>query len=136
VFTQPWADLFLSEINASGEYRTHGAHWDTPIALEMSFTTGGAVRAVVLDLHRGNCRSAACRVPLTADNVGLVIRASVAGWKRILAGRMDPVWGIMSGQLQLVRGNLTDLIPYARAAKALVDSAARIDATFPPPEGP
>ena len=133
VFTENWASLFREEINRSAAYREHGSSWEAPIALEMSFRGDARPRRIVLDLHRGACQEASCE---DQREVGLVIRADVAGWKKILAGQMDPIWGIMSGRLKLVRGSLTELIPYALAAKALVDSAARIDARFPPDVGP
>ena len=134
VFTEPWTERFREEINDSDSYRSHGATWNAPIALEMSFTGDAPSRTVVLHLHHGTCERASCGHG--SDGVGLVVRTDVPGWQRILAGRMDPIWGIMSGKLKLVRGSLSELVPYARAAKALVDSAARIEATFPPSEGP
>jgi len=136
VFTDPWTARFREEINRSESFRSHGASWEAPIALEMSFRGSVEPRRVVLDLHGGSCRNATYGHPVADAGIKLVIRTDVAGWQRILAGRMDPIWGIMSGKLKLVRGSLSDLIPYAKAAKALVDSAARIDARFPPPEGP
>ena len=136
VFTAPWTARFRDEINRSPDYRSHGASWEAPIALEMSFRGSAAPRTVVLHLHQGECESAHCAEDGPGHDIGLVIRADVEGWKRILAGKMDPIWGIMSGRLKLVRGSLTDLVPYALAAKALVDSAARIEASFPSREGP
>ena len=136
VFTDPWTSRFREEINRSESFRSHGASWAAPIALEMSFRGGVEPRRVVLVLHGGSCQSATCGHSVTDADIKLVIRTDVAGWQKILAGRMDPIWGIMSGKLKLVRGSLGNLIPFAKAAKALVDSAGRIDARFPPPEGP
>ena len=34
VFTGPWVDRFREEINRSEDYKTHGATWEAPIALE------------------------------------------------------------------------------------------------------
>ena len=133
VFTEPWASLFQAEINRSSTFREHGSKWAAPVALEMGFRGSSPPRRVILNLHQGSCTGAICD---GSDDADLVIRTNVAGWRKILAGRMDPVWGIMSGQLKLVRGSLTDLVPFAMAAKALVESAARIDASFPPESGP
>lgn len=135
VFTQPWVDRFRQEINCSESYRHHGATWEAPIALEMSFRGRASPRTIVLHLHQGSCESAHC-ADSVPDEVQLIIRTDVVGWQRILAGKMDPIWGIMSGKLRLVRGSLTELVPYALAAKALVDSAAQVEATFPPQDGP
>ena len=136
VFTDAWAASFRDEINRSESYRSHGASWKTPIALEMSFRGSAEPRRITLDLHGGSCRHASCGRYEAEKNISLVIRTDVNGWKKILAGRMDPIWGIMSGQLKLIRGSLTEVIPFAQAAKALVESAARIDAQFPREEGP
>jgi putative sterol carrier protein len=136
VFTDPWVVRFREEINRSVDFRTHGATWDAPIALEMSFRGHAEPRRVVLHLHGGACERANCAASSSGNEIGLIIRTDVAGWQRILAGRMDPIWGIMSGRLKLVRGRLSDLVPHALAAKALVDSAALIEADFPPREGP
>jgi putative sterol carrier protein len=136
VFSDTWTTRFREEINRSESFRLHGASWQAPITLEMSFRGSAEPRRVMLDLHDGSCRSATCRRHFTDTSAKLVIRTDVGGWKRILAGKMDPIWGIMSGKLKLVRGSLSDLIPFAKAAKALVESAARIDARFPPPDGP
>ena len=136
VFTDPWADRFREEINRSESFRTHGASWDSPIALEMSFRGRAEPRRVLLHLHQGSCTSASCACADSDDGVDLIIRTDVSGWQRILAGRMDPIWGIMSGKLRIAKGSLSQLIPFARAAKALVESAARIDADFPPRTGP
>jgi putative sterol carrier protein len=136
VFTDPWTTRFREEINRSDKFRTHGASWEAPIALEMSFQGDAKPRRVILHLHRGTCGDAHCATPDGDEDLELVIRTDVAGWQRILAGRMDPIWGIVSGKLKLVRGSLTDLIPFAQAAKALVDSAALIEADFPPTMGP
>ena len=136
VFTDSWTTRFREEINRSDSFRTHGASWEAPIALEMSFRGSAKPRRVVLRLHRGTCEEAHCTSPDGDEDLELVIRTYVAGWQRILAGRMDPIWGIVSGRLKLVRGSLSDLIPFALAAKALVESAALIDAEFPGKAGP
>jgi putative sterol carrier protein len=135
VFTQAWAEAFRDRINESGAYRRHGATWRAPIALEMSFTGGAEPRAVLLDLSDGRCHGALCSNE-DGTKADLVIRSSVEGWQNLLAGRLDPIWALMSGRLRLVRGNLSELVPYAHAAKALVEAAASVEASFPPREGP
>jgi putative sterol carrier protein len=133
VFTEPWVRALREAINRNPDFRKHGATWDKPIALEMTFTGSAAPRVVELDLHRGACNGARCSSSTDAE---LVIRSSAGGWRKILGRKMDPIWGIMSGQMRLIRGSLAELFPYALAAKALVESAASIDAGFPPEKGP
>lgn len=133
VFTQAWAEAFRDRINESAAYRRHGATWRAPIALEMSFSGASKPRAVLLELSDGHCHGAVCS---TEDGADLVIRSSVEGWQGLLAGKLDPIWALLSGRLRLVRGNLSELVPYAHAAKALVEAAASLEASFPPREGP
>ena len=52
-------------------------------------------------------------------------------WKRVLAGDLEPIFGIMSGKLELARGSLAKLVPQIAAARELVAAAARIDTVFP-----
>ena len=48
----------------------------------------------------------------------------------MLQGELEPLFGIMSGKLQLRRGSLVRLTPYINAARELVRAAARVDTTF------
>jgi putative sterol carrier protein len=52
-------------------------------------------------------------------------------WRRVLHGEVAPLMAIMTGRLVLTRGSLAALIPYAMAAKALVDAASAVPARFP-----
>ena len=48
-----------------------------------------------------------------------MLRASTTTWKRVLDGQLEPIFGLMSGQLKLGRGNLAKLTPYMNARKNL-----------------
>ena len=60
-----------------------------------------------------------------------MIQAVPAVWKNVLAGKTDPIVGLMGGKLKLAKGSLFALLPYAKAAKELVASAIRVDTSFP-----
>jgi len=49
----------------------------------------------------------------------------------VLAGKTDPIVGLMGGKLKLAKGSLFALLPYAKAAKELVRSAISVDTSFP-----
>ena len=124
VFTAPWADAFAAELGRSEAYRQAAATWEGSLLL------AAASRAVFLDLHHGECRSA--RVATAQDEAAadFVLHAEEAVWRKVLQGELEPLFGIMSGKLQLRRGSLVRLTPYINAARELVRAAARVDTTF------
>ena len=132
-FDTSWVDAWAGELRASDAYRQAAATWEGSLVLEMTIGDDGG-RAVFVDLWHGECRGA--RVA-TRDDLGgadFVIRAGVKTWQRVLAGEVEPIFGIMSGKLKLTRGNMAKLVPQVKAASELVAAAARIDTVFPAPE--
>ena len=88
-------------------------------------------RIVVADLWHGDCRGAATATAAELDEVPYHIKANPATWKSVLAGKTDPIVGLMGGKLKLAKGSLFALLPYAKAAKELVNSAIAVDTTYP-----
>ena len=108
------------------------ATWEGSLALSMLDPTGGAdSRAVFVDLWHGTCRAARVAVADDLGGADFVLSGSTETWKRVLRGEVAPLMAIMTGRLTLTRGSLAALIPYAAAAKALVDAAATVPARFP-----
>lgn len=134
VFTQRWAQAWADELRASLEYRRAALKWEGSLLLEMAADPASGVageRAVFLDLWHGDCRGA--RVPDDEDReqATYVIRAAARVWKRVLRGEIEPLLGLMTGKLELRRGSLARLTPYAKASKELLAAATRIDSHFP-----
>ena len=132
VFTPEWARAWCTALNASELYRTVAATWRGSVAL----TVGGdgsspSTPAVFLDLEQGSCRAA--RVASADDLVAAsyVFEAEPALWKELLSGSGSPVMAIMTGRLRLVRGELSQLLPYAAAAKELLALASAVESVFP-----
>jgi putative sterol carrier protein len=90
-----------------------------------------AERAVIADLWHGDSRSAKAVGTDELEDVPYLIKAKPAVWKDVLAGRTDPIVGLMGGKLKLAKGGLFALLPYAKAAKELVASAIAVDTSFP-----
>ena len=55
-----------------------------------------------------------------------LLRASERVWKRLFAGRMDPLFALVLGQLRLQRGEISQLTHQAKAAQQLLLSAQRL----------
>jgi len=134
IFTDEWARQWCRAIHDSDAYRAAAVGWDGAIVVVMSADPAMGVpqaRSVFLDLADGDCRGGRRASDGDTQDAVFELRASPAVWKRVLAGEMEPIWGLMSGKIELARGSIAKLIPYARAAKEMVVAATRLPATFP-----
>ena len=132
-FSQEWALAWAEELRASDAYRRAAAKWEGSLALVMTYgnpqpDAGDA--CVFADLWHGECRSARRAGEEDREQADFVIAGGVEVWKRVLAGELEPIFGIMSGKLKLERGSLAKLVPQVAAARELVAAAARIDTVF------
>ena len=134
IFEPAWAESWQQEINRSAAYRQAAAAWQGSLALEMTGLGAGEPngrRAVYVDLGEGSCRRARTASPADLENADFVISADREIWRKILQGRAEPILWLMTGRLKLVRGELSSLVPWVRAAKELVVAAGRVGGTFP-----
>ena len=88
-------------------------------------------RIVIADLWHGDCKGAAAATADQLDDAPYHIKATPTNWKSVLAGKTDPIVGLMGGKLKLSKGSLFKLLPYAKAAKELVASAIAVETEFP-----
>jgi putative sterol carrier protein len=134
-FTPDWTAALREAINASTEQRAAARGWTWPLALVLDRVPAFGYPedlAVVLDLHRGDCRGAAL-LPATQAAAPFTVRGEYAVWKRVLLGDLDPISAIMTRALTL-EGSLVTMMAHSRAAKALVRCAAAVPTIFPDEE--
>jgi putative sterol carrier protein len=129
VFSHSWVAAWADEIRRSDVYRQASATWEGSIALEM--THDGSTRGAFLDLWHGECRAARAATDDDLAQADYVLSADAAIWKRVLGGQLEPILGLMSGQLKLRRGSLSRLTPYLAASRELVATASRVPGAFP-----
>lgn len=135
LFTPEWAASFCAALDADESYRERAAGWQGSVA--MVIRADAALgwpedRSVLLDLHEGRCREAQADPGEALHEAAFVLSGPAESWRRILAGRLDPILALMSGKLKLTRGSLPKLLPYASAAKRMVATAREVDAVLPP----
>ena len=134
IFTDDWAQLWAERINANDDYRKAAEKWEGAIGLEMTADSDMGIpedRVVIADLWHGDCRSARSGGHADLDDVPYLIKSTPTIWKKVLAGKTDPIVGIMGKKLELAKGSLFALLPYAKAAKELVKSAIAVETSFP-----
>lgn len=131
LFTEDWAQAYRDELNANDAYAEAGSDWEGPIALRVRADPQQGLeedRAVVLDLHHGECREVEVDEGEAAGSeADHVIEASYDTWLKVLDGELQPLKALMFGKLKLVQGSLTALMPYTRASQEMVASAQEVD---------
>ncbi len=134
IFTDKWARSWGKKINENEAYRKAAANWEGAIVLTMAADPEFGIhqdRAVIADLWHGDCRAAHAAGEKELGGAPYIIRATPATWKDVLAGKVDPIFGLLRGKLKLAKGSVFSLVPYAAAAKELVVSASQVDTSFP-----
>lgn len=131
IFSEEWGRRVAAAINASAAYRRAAPDWRDSLGLEMDEAPPGAPRRAVLELGEGACHAVHTGDAARAADAAFLLRAGRAEWREVLAGRLEPMWGVMSGRLRLERGSLAALLPFAQAARLLVEAVASVDALFP-----
>lgn len=130
LFTEAWAQAYCRKLNESEAYRKAASTWEGSLALAVrpdpkaGFPQGAAV---VLDLWHGACRGVKVVEGEAAVNLAdFVIEADLATWQEVLEGRLEPLSALMRGLLELKKGTIAALAPYAQAAQELVKVAREV----------
>ena len=134
IFTDDWAQLWNDSINANEDYKKAATKWEGAIGMVMTPDPAMGIpeeRIVIADLWHGDCRNAKAAGAADIEDTPYLIRAEPAAWRSVLAGKTDPIVGLMGGKLKLAKGSLFALLPYAKAAKELVKSAIDVDTSYP-----
>ncbi|WP_117237572.1 SCP2 sterol-binding domain-containing protein [Thermus sediminis] len=124
LFGEAWAKAYCQNLNASEAYKKAASTWEGSLALAVRKDPGAGFpqgAAVVLDLWHGACRGV--RVVEGEAEADFVIEADLATWQEVLEGRLEPLTALMRGLLELKRGTIAALAPYAQAAQELVKVA-------------
>ncbi|MGD0485175.1 MAG: Fis family transcriptional regulator [Gemmatimonadales bacterium] len=134
LFTDAWAAGWAKEINTSDAFRVAGLRWESGFVLVMDSDPAIGLteqRAVFVQLNGGECRAGRAATTEDLETAPYVLRASPAVWRQVLGGDLEPVGAVMTGLMDLSRGNLIGLAPWVGAAKELLSAACRVECTFP-----
>ncbi len=129
--TDAWAKALMDMVNNSDAYKKAAAKWEG----DFYFVTpkGGGIEEdtyLYLDLWHGEARDAYVVDDPASKSPAFVLTAPLDVWKGVLGKQIDPIRGIMSGQLKL-KGNMMTVMKTPKAATELVAAATRIDTDWP-----
>lgn len=119
-----WVDAFEKQINSSDAYANAAKTWEGDIILVIEGSAG-----IYLDLWHGKCRAASYLNDPGNRTAEFKITADMEKWKRVLAGKLDPVQGMVTRQIKL-DGNLVKIMKNVKAAQELVRCATRVDTVY------
>ncbi|NWF71255.1 MAG: wax ester/triacylglycerol synthase family O-acyltransferase [Chloroflexi bacterium] len=131
LFSDEWAKALAVEVNNSRAYRRVSQNWtygSLAFVMKASPRNGfSAPAAVLLDLHRGECRGARALSQNEAMQLAtFVIEGDYPSWMEVLGGKSSPLVMLTRGQLKLKKGSLTRLLPNTQSAQELVRCAQRV----------
>jgi putative sterol carrier protein len=124
--SEGWAVAFRDALNANPDYAEAAKAWEGDFLLtvlpEPDYPRGLAIH---LELAHGTCTSARFVTDPTQVRSEFVVESTRGNWERLLRGEIDPIQGIMSGTFRL-KGNMLKAMRFQRAAKEMLDTAARV----------
>jgi putative sterol carrier protein len=126
-----WIKAMMVEINQSDAYRKSAAKWEGDFYFVVEPGTGVPEPVVLyLDLWHGEARSASAVAGEGERNPEFVIRAPVKTWRRVIEKKLDPIQGMITGQLKLT-GTMSKIMRFPKAAADLVTCATKVPTEFP-----
>jgi putative sterol carrier protein len=124
--SQEWADAFRAAINRNEAYRAAAQAWEGDILfLERGADTAAAAPGIHLALAHGECSAATFHADARSVSSEFVYEGTPENWQKLLAGQVDPVKAILDGTFR-IKGNLAKAMRFTRAAKELVETAAKV----------
>ena len=125
LFTPDWQAAWTDRLNQCENYRATAAKWEGALILDVQAEGESPAARLFLDLHHGECRG--IRDALATDECRFELSAPRAIWLDLLEKGSDPIYMVMRGKLKLLQGSKSQLLPYAKAAKAMLAAARGIE---------
>jgi putative sterol carrier protein len=126
-----WIKALMVEVNKSESYRKAAAKWEGDFYFVVEPGPGVPEPvSLYIDLWHGESRSAGKVDDASEKDPEFVIRAPVGTWRRVIGKKLDPIQGLITGQLKL-EGTLSKVMRFPRAASELVNCATKVPTEFP-----
>jgi len=126
-----WIKALMDEVNKSEAYRKSATKWEGDFYF-ICEPGPGVPEPVVLyiDLWHGEARSAGAVADMGEKNPEFIIRAPLSTWRKVIEKKLDPIQGMVTGQLKL-KGTMSKIMRFPKAAAELVNCATLVPTEFP-----
>ncbi|MCX6025417.1 MAG: SCP2 sterol-binding domain-containing protein [Chloroflexi bacterium] len=124
-----WVKALMEELNRSAAYQEAAKTWEGDFYFLADMGPGQPTAILYMDLWHGKCREAFIVTNEAAKSPAFRMSAPVATWKKVLTKQLDPIQGLMTGQLKL-KGNMAMVMKSVKASKELVQACTRVPTEF------
>lgn len=127
-----WVKQLEQELNTSDAYAEAAKNWEGDFYFVIDpdkDNPGQSTTYLYMDLWHGKCREAYAVQDKSQKNPAFVMSGTYAKWRRVVTAQLDPIQGLMTGQLKL-KGNMIMVMKNVKAAQEMVKACTRIDAEF------
>ncbi len=129
--SEEWVMAFMDEVNGSEAYGKAAATWEGDFYFVVEPGSGLTETMVLyIDLWHGKARSAGVIADKSEKSPEFTIRAPIGTWRRVIEKKLDPIQGMITGQLKL-SGTLSKIMRAPKAAAELVNCATQVPTEFP-----
>jgi putative sterol carrier protein len=126
-----WIKAMAEKVNESDAYRKSALKWEGDFYFVCEPGPGLEETVVLyIDLWHGDARDAYEVADEGDMNPEFVIRAPVSTWRRVIEKKLDPIQGMITGQLKL-SGTMSKIMRFPKAASELVNCATKVPTEFP-----
>ncbi|WP_457590621.1 SCP2 sterol-binding domain-containing protein [Geoglobus sp.] len=131
LFSEEWVKEYIRLLNESKEYEEAAKDWegDFLFVVEPDEELDRPLYAYI-DLYHGKARDGYIVDDPSKVNAAFEFRGKYSNWKKLLAGEIDPIKGLVTGKFKL-KGNMAKVMRYAKAAKVLVEVAQKVETELP-----
>jgi putative sterol carrier protein len=136
VFSPEWVQKFKEEVQGSASYKDAARTWEGDMDLVILAEPRAGFESdlhLYMDLWHGDCRDIRLEDPEKGRQAKFIITASYDRWKQVICKQLEPIKGMMQGKLKL-KGNLSYVVRFVKAAKELVEATSRVPTRFPDEE--
>jgi putative sterol carrier protein len=129
--SEEWLDALVKELKDSQKYRDVAVNWEGDFYFIIEPDKGLEERVIAyMDLWHGECRSACIITDENEKHPEFRIRAPLSKWRKVLEKKLNPIQGMLMGQLK-VSGNMMKIVKTPRAAIELVNCCSRVPTEYP-----
>lgn len=125
-----WIKALMDELNRSPAYAEAAATWEGDFYFLAAMPGADKPAVLYMDLWHGKCREAFIITDESVKTPAFRMSAPLATWKKVLTKKLDPIQGLMTGQLKL-KGNMAMVMKSVKASKELVEACTRVPTEFP-----
>ena len=124
--SQEWIDEVKDLLNSSESYQRSAKDWEGDFIFVVEPDEAYDDTAYLhLKLFHGKSPGAAVVDSENLPETEYTLRAPFNTWRKVIDGKLDPIQGMMTGQLKL-RGDLMKIMRYPKAAQDIVACCALV----------